>query len=594
MKYLLMAACLLHVFFSKAQVKIGDNPGTIDANSLLEMETTNKGFLPPRVTLSSLSTVSPLTGTVPAGMTVFNGSGSLPVGFYYWTGSEWKKLDNGYHNLVVKSANATLLKNENFVLASNDITLTLPVVTNADNGLQITIKNYGSYTDLVTVEGSGGATVDGLTSTTLTRYVGKSFIAYGGNWVVKHGTNAQEDHILDVDESGSWATVDEAIAFLELHMTGPSVIRLADETVSISQTIVVDLPYAITFQGLSFGTTTIEAASGLTGKPMFRCLSETYFKMLSFDATTLASYGTLAGEDAIRLLGSGTYNEVKDCSFDGFYNTILDSTNAELWVFECDISNSIGSGILVQGATPGVIVKVAETDFIGCNYGINLSKGSGAIIQLASGGYYNSNAGDTAIFYQPANFTSFTSISITGNSWNNIGKYIEGFDFTRSDGRDANAIVESNAGIGDQKPNCFINVLNSSTNKTLTSSNTWYKADWGSNTSSETCKWTIADNRITYQPNNKRNGLFTVAGNLSVNSSNQNISIGIVKNGNSAVRYGETTLRVTTSDQPFQFSFIAFLQDISPGDYFEVYYSNATSSSKVVKLQDIQWFVNTQ
>ena len=119
-------------------------------------------------------------------------------------------------------------------------------------------------------------------------------------------------------------------------------------------------------------------------------------------------------------------------------------------------------------------------------------------------------------------------------------------------------------------------------------------SDWGSNTSSETCKWTIADNRITYQPNNKRNGLFTVAGNLSVNSSNQNISIGIVKNGNSAVRYGETTLRVTTSDQPFQFSFIAFLQDISPGDYFEVYYSNATSSSKVVKLQDIQWFVNTQ
>ncbi|MEK7226122.1 MAG: hypothetical protein AAB221_10595, partial [Bacteroidota bacterium] len=124
--------------------------------------------------------------------------------------------------------------------------------------------------------------------------------------------------------------------------------------------------------------------------------------------------------------------------------------------------------------------------------------------------------------------------------------------------------------------------------------NTWYKADWGSNTSSETCKWTIASNQITYQPANKRNGVFTVSGNLSVNSSSQNISIGIVKNGVTTTRYGETTLRVTTSNQPFQFSFIAFLSDIAPGDYFEIYYSNASSSDKVVKIQDIQWLANTQ
>jgi len=81
--------------------------------------------------------------------------------------------------------------------------------------------------------------------------------------------------------------------------------------------------------------------------------------MLNFDATTLANYGTLAGEDAIRFLGSGTYNEVKDCTFDRFYNTIVDSTDAEIWVFETDISNSQGSGIFVHGAVAGVKVKVA-------------------------------------------------------------------------------------------------------------------------------------------------------------------------------------------------------------------------------------------
>lgn len=593
MKKLLTAVLLLCAGYVQAQVKIGNNPSTIDANSLLELESTNKGFLAPRVTLTSLTSVSPLSGTVPAGMLVYNSAGSLTYGYYYWDGSEWKKLNNGNDNLVSKTANATLLKSETIVLASNDIILTLPVVTSADNGLQISVKNNGIYTDQVTVKGNGSATIDGSDSVNLTRYVGHTFIATGGNWAIK-GNKKINEHLLDVNPNSSWTTIDEAVEFLGLHMTAPAVIRLNDESYDISATIDIDLPFDLTIQGASYGTATLAAATGLAGKPMFRCLSACYFKMLNFDATTLTNYGTAAGEDAIRFLGSGSYNEVKDCSFDRFYNTILDSTDAEIWVFETDISNAQANGILVHGAVAGVTVKVAETDFIGCNYGINLSKGSAATIQLASGGYYNANSGDTAIFYQPTNFTSYSTISITGNSWNNTGKYIEGFDFTRSDGRDANVILESNAGMGDQKPNCFINVLNSSTTKTLTTQNTWYKADWGSNTSSETCKWTIASNQITYQPANKRNGVFTVSGNLSVNSSSQNISIGIVKNGVTTTRYGETTLRVTTSDQPFQFSFIAFLSDIAPGDYFEIYYSNATSGSKVVKIQDIQWFANTQ
>ncbi|MBL0130020.1 MAG: hypothetical protein IPP43_01920 [Chitinophagaceae bacterium] len=188
--------------------------------------------------------------------------------------------------------------------------------------------------------------------------------------------------------------------------------------------------------------------------------------MLNFDATTLASYGTAPGEDAIRFLGSATYNEVKDCSFDSFYNTILDSTDAELWVFETDISNSQGSGILIHGDQDSVIVKVAKQILLAVTYGINLLKGSKATIQLASGGYYNGASGDTAIFYQPSTFVSFIVISITGNTWNNTGKYIEGFDFTRTDGRDANAIVESNAGMGDKKPNCYLNLLNNATTTT--------------------------------------------------------------------------------------------------------------------------------
>jgi hypothetical protein len=601
MKKLLLIPILLLSIFTKAQVKIGNNPGTIDANSLLELESTNKGFLPPRVALNSISAVAPLTGTVPAGMLVFSTGGTLTDGYYYWNGTGWVMLAIGQANLVTKTATTTLTKLETFVLASNDIMLTLPVVTSADNGLSITIKNVGIHTDLVVVLGNGGAVIDYGNFVPLPRWFSQTFTANEGNWVLKQRTAAPLN-VMDVSVHSSWQTVQEAIEFLNLHMTGPAIIRLGSGSFDITETQTIDLPYALTIQGSSYGVSTIAAASGLANNPMFRCVSECYFKMLQFDATTLSGYGTSAGEDAIRFLGSGTYNEVKDCNFERFYNTIIDSTDAEIWVFETDISNAQRNGILIHSALAGAIVKVAETDFIGCNNGINLSKGSAATIQLASGGYYNGASGDTAILYQPATFTSFSSISITGNSWNNTGKYIEGFDFTRTDGRDANAIVESNAGVGDKKPSCYINLLNSATTTTLTTSNSWYKVNWDyTKVTSSTVKWTITNasggvtnvNRITFQPTNQRDGIVVITGNLSVNNSSRTISLGLVKNGVTGTRYGETTLRTSTSGTASQFSTVIYLSNITATDYFEVYCSS-TNSGDIITMLDLNWHVTTQ
>jgi hypothetical protein len=578
---------------ASAQVKIGDNPNTINANSLLELESTNKGFLPPRVALNSTASVAPLTGTVTAGMLVYSSGGTLADGYYYWNGTAWRLVATSELNTVAKSATTTLTKNETFVVASNDITLTLPAITASDNGLSITIKNVGSHVDLVTVKGGSSVTIDGDTMATLTRYVGQTFVANGGNWVVKNKIN-RSTNILEVNSKSSWTTLQEVVEFLDAHMTAPAVVRLDEESYDVTATLVINLAYPVTFQGPSFGHSTIAAASGLGGKPMFRCVSSCYFKMLQFDATTLSGYGTNANEDAIRFTGSGTYNEIKDCTFDRFNKTILDSTDAEIWVFETDISNARHSGIMVHGNTPGVIVKVAETDFIGCARGINLDKATNATIQLASGGYYNATANDTAIVYNAATFTSFTSISIAGNSWNNIGKYIEGFDFTRTDGRDANAIVESNAGMGDKKPYAYITVVNNTVNTVnIPTANIWVKANWGANTSSNTCKWTIVNEKITYQPSNKRNVWCTITGNLSVDNPNRVVSVGIVKNGVSSVRYGETTVRTNTTSQPYQFSFVVYLEDVGPGDYFEIFVTSSSNNDNV-KIQDVQWLANAQ
>ena len=73
-----------------AQVKIGDNPTTINANSVLEVESTSKGLLLPRLPLTQTTNPAPLNAHV-AGMTVYNTATANDVvpGFYYNDGTKW-------------------------------------------------------------------------------------------------------------------------------------------------------------------------------------------------------------------------------------------------------------------------------------------------------------------------------------------------------------------------------------------------------------------------------------------------------------------------------------------------------------------------
>jgi hypothetical protein len=217
MKKLIAVAMFFTGLYANGQVKIGNNPNSINANSLLELESTDKGFLPPRIALNSTASVAPLTGTVPNGMLVYSTGGSLADGFYYWNGTAWKLLATSELNTVTKTADATLTKTETFVLASNDITLALPAITASDNGLSITVKNAGSHTDMITIQGDGGATIDDKAASRLTRYCGQTYVANGGNWVIKDKKRDAEN-LLDVNANSSWTTIQEVIEFLDLHI----------------------------------------------------------------------------------------------------------------------------------------------------------------------------------------------------------------------------------------------------------------------------------------------------------------------------------------------------------------------------------------
>ena len=98
MKKILLTAIIMATTGLFAQVKIGDNPTTIGTSSLLELESTTKGFLPRRMTNDQMKAIaSPVNG-----LTVYNTTLNCLV--YYVNGSF-----NCSHNAPTLSAPAAPL-----------------------------------------------------------------------------------------------------------------------------------------------------------------------------------------------------------------------------------------------------------------------------------------------------------------------------------------------------------------------------------------------------------------------------------------------------------------------------------------------------
>jgi len=591
-----------------AQVKIADTGDTtINVNSILELESTNKGFLPSRVPIDSLNGVSPLTGTVPAGMLVYSSGGSVNDGYYLWDGTKWKPFTTGVGgiNVVTKTTDATLTKDETFVVASGDINITLPEVTVVDNGLSITVKNTGSYIDQVNVAGYNGALIDNNDTVRLYRWKARTFVAYEGKWLRKEKDLSTES-VYDVGPISSWTTIPEILAFLAIHMTAPSTVRLDGGTYEIAETQVVDLPFPVTIQGPSYGQAYIIPVTGVEGTPLFSCVSEVSFKMIAFDASALTDYGTLDGENALNLVTSEQYHEIKDCTFDYFNKAIYITNNVDVWLFETDISYSVVAGVEINAGTAKYVsFYTSESSFFECDKGINLVSGDSSTVSVQNC-TFDCAAGQIGLDYVSATFLHTISMFFTNNTWNNVGTFVNtsptGIDYTRSDGRDANMDIENNAGIENKNPKCKINVVNNTTTTTITSNGSWYKVNWGATGSVTyyTINWAVSNNNLKFLPRNTRDVFIILAGNVSVGSNNRTINVAIVKNPSgtsgtaaSVTRYGETTLRTTTANQAYQYSTTIYLQNVAKNDIFEVWV-NSNNSGDVVIFQDVNIFVNAQ
>lgn len=106
--YSTLVLLLLVVSGVSAQIKVGNNPNNINVNAILEIESTNKGILLPRLSLISTSSFSPLTAHI-NGMMVYNLASTNDVnpGIYFNDGTQWVKINTTTISFLSGTVNPT-------------------------------------------------------------------------------------------------------------------------------------------------------------------------------------------------------------------------------------------------------------------------------------------------------------------------------------------------------------------------------------------------------------------------------------------------------------------------------------------------------
>ncbi len=183
-KYIYMR-CLFYLlvfsgFFLTASAQTGIGTTTPNASAKLEVASTDKGFLPPRVALTATNAFSPIVGTAAnaAGLLVYNtaSAGATPnnvvPGYYYWNGTAWIQISGG---LVIESRSAgfSLSAADNnklfFINSASTVTVTVPTLP---IGFSCQMIQTGAGT--ITFAGSGTTlnSASGLSTRTTNSVIG--------------------------------------------------------------------------------------------------------------------------------------------------------------------------------------------------------------------------------------------------------------------------------------------------------------------------------------------------------------------------------------------------------------------------------------
>ena len=121
--------------FANASAQTGIGTTTPDASAKLDVSSTNKGFLPPRVTLTSTTDIITIPNPATALLVYNTGSNvNLSAGYYYWKGTNWERISS---NGTILASNAVIVSATGTAPTSG--TRTIDKTFAVDNGATKTI-----------------------------------------------------------------------------------------------------------------------------------------------------------------------------------------------------------------------------------------------------------------------------------------------------------------------------------------------------------------------------------------------------------------------------------------------------------------------
>ena len=343
-----------------AQTGIGTT--TPDASAKLEVSSTNKGFLPPRIALTALNSASPVTSPA-TGLLIFNtaSAGTNPnqviPGYYYWDGgnSKWVRLEDKADNL----GNHT---------ATDNIRLNGYYLSNDGGAEGIRVDNSGNVgigtntpTARLNIAGGGLRIASGMSNTSTRPSVNTSTI---GNYEIRGvgggspqidgqddgflrlsaggGTNAIQQSSIDL--SGFSASVPDMSSNIVMRTAGTERVRIDNSgTVNITGKINVTDPS---------GNVVVKAA-GFVNAGVALTFGDIQVQMIQYGnlqikttgnsftgvASAYSSYNwnnfTLYSDRSFSV--DGTFRNIGDVAW-GFYNDgdlavyyVKDIANARFW-----------------------------------------------------------------------------------------------------------------------------------------------------------------------------------------------------------------------------------------------------------------------
>jgi hypothetical protein len=178
-KILFFIVALFLTSFLHAQTGIGTT--TPNASAKLDITSSDKGFLPPRVALTAANVFTPITGTssAAAGLLVYNTAtaGSIPnnvvPGYYFWNGTLWVQISGGLILDNSRSASFTLASTDNnklFIInAASAVTVSVPSLP---IGFSCQFIQAGAGTITLAVASTTLNSANGLTSRTTNSVIG--------------------------------------------------------------------------------------------------------------------------------------------------------------------------------------------------------------------------------------------------------------------------------------------------------------------------------------------------------------------------------------------------------------------------------------